>query len=88
MPPAPDDLRALLRFGAAGRATTRSSARRYRAPGNPVRVAEPAFVLADKATLSPAGIGPAGGTTFSDLHALLAGNRNLQIVATHEIRTE
>jgi len=85
-PPSRDDLPTLLRFGAAGRAATRSSARRYQVPGNPIRVAEPAFVLTDKATLSVAGIGPAAGATFSDMHALLAGNRALQIVATHEIR--
>ena len=50
-----------------------------------MRVAEPAFVVADTATLAPPGIGPAAGATFSDLYPLIAGNRNLQIVATHEM---
>jgi hypothetical protein len=54
-------------------------------PGNPIRVAEPAFVLADKATMAAAGIGPAAGSTFSEMHGLLAGNRALQILATHEM---
>jgi hypothetical protein len=62
-----------------------SARARYQAAGNPVRVAEPAFVVADTATLAPPGIGPAAGATFSDLYPLIAGNRNLQIVATHEM---
>ena len=84
-PPARGDLVAVLQFGAAGLAATGSSKRRYQTPGNPIRVAEPAFVLADKLTMAAAGIGPAAGATFSEMHALLAGNRNLQIVATHEM---
>jgi len=54
-------------------------------PGNPIRVTEQAFVLADKTTMAAAGIGPAAGATFSEMHALLAGNRALQILATHEM---
>jgi hypothetical protein len=88
VPPAPPslvDLQLILQFGAAGRAAQRTSGQYYQAAGNPIRVAQPAFVLADKATLAPAGIGPATGATFSEMHALLAGNRALQIVATHEL---
>jgi hypothetical protein len=88
VPPAPPslvDLQIVLQFGSAGRATTRRAGRRYQTPGNPIRVAQPAFVLADKTTMAPVGIGPAAGTTFSDMHALLAGNRALQILATHEM---
>ena len=48
-------------------------------------MAQPAFVLADKITMAPAGIGPAAGATFSEMHALLAGNPALQILATHEM---
>jgi hypothetical protein len=80
-----DHLVIVLQFGAAGRAAMKRNGRRYQAAGNPIRVAEPAFVLADKNTMAAAGIGPAAGATFSDLHALLAGNRSLQIVATHEM---
>jgi hypothetical protein len=85
--PAPTlgDLLVILQFGAAGRAATRSSGRRYQAPGNPIRVAEPAFVLVDKNTMAMSGLGPAAGANFSDVHALLAGTRSLQIVATHEL---
>jgi len=88
VPPAPPsliDLQIVLQFGSAGRAVTRSAGRRYQAPGNPIRVGQPAFVLADKITMAPAGIGPAAGSTFSDMHALLAGNPTLQILATHEM---
>ena len=83
-PPWLGDLYVVLQFGSAGRAATRSNRGRYQAPGNPIRVAEPAFVLADKTTIAASGIGPAAGATFSEMHALLAGNRALQILATHE----
>jgi hypothetical protein len=53
--------------------------------GTPIRVAAPAFVLADRSTMAVADPAPAAGTTFSDMHALLAGRRNLQIAATHEM---
>lgn len=84
-PPGLGDLRATFWFGAPGRAAAARRGRRYQAAGNPIRVAEPAFVLADKTTLLASGVGPATGATFSDMHALLASNRNLQIVATHEM---
>jgi hypothetical protein len=84
-PPLLDDLFVVLQFGAAGRASGRANGGRYHAAGNPIRVVEPAFVLADKLTLAASDVSSAAGTTFSDMRALLAGNRNLQIVATHEI---
>ena len=84
-PPGLGDLSVVLQFGSAGRAATRNNRGRYQVPGNPIRVAEPAFVLADKATMTAAGIGPAGGATFSEMHGLLAGNRALQILGTYEM---
>jgi hypothetical protein len=84
-PPLLTDLQIVLQFGSAARASSRGTGRRYQNLGNPVRIAQPAFMLADKITMAPAGIGPATGTTFSEMHALLAGNRVLQILATHEI---
>jgi len=84
-PPGIGDLSVVLRFGSAGRAATRNNRARYQVPGNPIRVTEQAFVLADKTTMAAAGIGPAAGATFSEMHALLAGNRALQILATHEM---
>ena len=63
------DFGVVLAFGAARQATTSSARGRYQAAGNPIRVAEPAFVVADTATLAPPGIGPAAGATFSELHA-------------------
>jgi len=80
------DLVVLLPFGAAKLATIESARGRYQAAGHPIRVAEPAFVVVDKSTLTSSGIGPAAGATVSNLHALIAGNRNLQIVAVHEMR--
>ncbi len=89
-----DDLKAVLGTGAAGRsAMMRAGNRRYTAPGNPIRVTEPAFVVVNADTLAPAGIGPASGGVYSDMHALLAQElnrvptqqRHLQIVATHEM---
>jgi len=84
-PPGHGDLPTLMWFGAVGRAAVVRSARRYQAPGNPIRVAEPAFVLADPTTLAPATVGPAAGATFSQMRALLAQHPNLQIIATHEM---
>jgi hypothetical protein len=84
-PPSLSDLGVVLSFGAAARAASRSPAQRYQAPGNPIVVAEPAFVLADQNTMRAAGIGPAAGTTFSAVQALMGRRRDLQVVATHEI---
>jgi hypothetical protein len=80
------DLGVVLAFGSAQLATTRSARARYQAAGNPILVAEPAFVVADTATLAPPGIGPAAGATFSELQSLIAGNPTLQIVASHEMQ--
>jgi hypothetical protein len=79
------DLAEVLHLGAAARAA-RKNGSRYQVAGTPIRVREPAFLLADKSTMVPADLGRAARTTFSDMHALLAGRRNLQIVATHEMR--
>jgi hypothetical protein len=79
------DLGVVLAFGAARQATTTTARGRYQAAGHPIRVAEPAFVAVDRTTLAASGVGPAAGATFSDLHALVAANRNLQIIAKHEI---
>ena len=90
------DLQAVLGTGSAARATMmRAGNRRYTAPGNPIRVAEPAFVLVDADTLASTGIGPASGATYSDVRALLnqelnrvpAQQGHLQIVGTHEMVT-
>jgi hypothetical protein len=88
------DIAGILEIGSAARAVTaRTARRRYSAPGNPVRVAEPLFALADAGTLASAGIGPAAGATFSEVQAMLdgeiaraPGQRDaLLIVATHEM---
>jgi hypothetical protein len=84
-PPPLADLFVVMHLGAAGRAATKSSRSRYQAAGKPIRVAEPSFALADRSTLAAADVSAAAGTTFSDMHALLAGRNNLQIVATHEM---
>ncbi len=88
------DLQAVLSSGSAALATMmRAGNRRYTAPGNPIRVAEPAFVLVDADTLAPVGIGPTKGAAYSDVRALLnqelnrvpAQQGHLQIIATHEM---
>ncbi|HET6844343.1 MAG TPA: DUF6603 domain-containing protein [Candidatus Angelobacter sp.] len=90
------DLQVVLGTGSAAQATMmRAGNRRYTAPGNPIQVAEPAFVLVDANTLAPTGIGPASGATYSDVRALLnqelnrvpAQQGHLQIVGTHEMVT-
>lgn len=88
------DIAGILEIGSAARAgIARTARRRYSAPGNPARVAEPLFALADAGTLASAGIGPAAGATFSEVQAMLdgeiaraPGQRDaLLIVATHEM---
>jgi hypothetical protein len=90
------DLQAVLSIGSASRAGIMSAGnRRYTAPGNPIRVAEQAFVLVDAETLAPVGIGSPAGGIYSDVRALLnqelnrdpAQQGHLQIVATHEMVT-
>jgi hypothetical protein len=88
------DIQAVMLSGASARKSiSRTGNRRYTAPGNPIQVAEPAFVLADTTSMAPQGTAPAGKTTYSDLRALLdaalaaapANRGSLQIVATHEL---
>ena len=88
------DLSLILAIGASGRAAIRSAGnRRYAAPGAPVEIAPQSFVIADRTSLAPAGIGTSTGTTYSDarasLNVALAQNPSkraaLQIVASHEI---
>jgi hypothetical protein len=90
------DLQAVLSTGSAARSTMmRAGNRRYTAPGNPISVAEPAFVLVTADTLAPVGIGPVSGSVYSNARALLdqeldrapSQQGHLQIVATHEMVT-
>jgi hypothetical protein len=88
------NLPTVLFIGAAASAPIRSEgSRRFGAPGNPVKVAPLSFVIADRSSLSPAGISPASGTTFSDAVAALNGviaqtpakAAALQIASLHEV---
>jgi hypothetical protein len=96
-PPAPlpwTTLQGILLSGAAGRmAITQSGNRRFTSPGKPIRVAEPAFALADTTSLAQVGTAPAGGTTYSDIQAALKQQivssptlkGTLQVVPTYEL---
>ena len=83
----------LLTGSAARKSISHAGNRRYAAPGNPITVAEPAFVVVDTTTLTPQGSAPPGKTTYSDMNAVLAealaaspGKRgSLQIIATYEM---
>jgi len=88
------DLQATLFFGSAGRSAIRNAGRaRFSAPGNPVAVQPPSFVLADSTTLIADPTSPPTGLVYSDVQALMdqaiaanPGRRaNLEIVATHEM---
>lgn len=88
------ELSQVLALGSSGRAAIGTAGdRRYTAPGNPVRVAQQSFVIADRTTLNLAGIGAVQGSTYSNAQAALkaalaadpARRASLQIVATHEI---
>jgi Family of unknown function (DUF6603) len=88
------DLQAVLGTGSAGRATILSAGnRRYTTPGNPIQVTDPAFVLVNADTLAPVGVGPASGSVYSNVQALMnqeikhdpSQQEHLQIVATHEM---
>ena len=67
--------------------------RRYTTPGDPIRVAEPAFALTDTTSLAVQTVPPPDKTTYSDIDALLTqvlagtpGKRgSLQVIATHEL---
>ncbi len=84
----------VLRSGAAARKSiSLAGNRRYAAPGNPIVVVEPAFVVVDTTSLAPHGPAPAGKTTYSDVNAILTDalavspdrRGSLQIIATHEM---
>ena len=84
-------LQFVMRSGAAARkAIGRAGSLRYAAPGNPIKVLEPAFTLADTTTLAAA-TAPAGkGPTYSDAAAALQSltpiqRVGLQIIGTHEL---
>jgi hypothetical protein len=88
------DLQATLIFGAAGKSAFRNSgSNRFTAPGNPVAVSPPAFVLVDSTTLTADPTSPATGLVYSDVQVLMdqaiaanpALRPNLEIVATHEM---
>jgi hypothetical protein len=96
-PPKPFVLGALstvLAIGASGRAAIRTAGdRRYTAPGTPVQVAPQSFVIADRSSLTLAGLGAPQGSTYSDAAAVLqsaleqspARRAALQIVSSHEL---
>ena len=95
-PPVFGDLVVILETGSAGRSgISRAGYRKYNSPGNPIRVAEPRFAVVDGDSLASAGVGPSGGSPYSDAAALLAGAISsaparrgaLGIVATHEMAT-
>jgi hypothetical protein len=72
---------------AARKIISRSGSRRYAAPGNPIKVQEPGFIVAAKADLAATS---APGSTYSDAAAVLksvapAERAGLQIVGTHEL---
>lgn len=88
------DLVLVLSIGASGRAAIRSAGnRRYAAPGDPVQIAPQSFVIADRKSLSLAGIGSAQGATYSEARASLdaalaqapARRSIIQIVSLHEL---
>jgi hypothetical protein len=90
-----DELSSVLAIGASGRAAIRTAGdRRYTAAGAPVKVVPPSFVIADRASLTSAGL-EAPGATYSDAAAALkaavaqnpARRSSLQIVASHELVT-
>jgi len=90
------DWQATLFFGAAGKSAIRNSGNaRFSAPGKPVTVQAPRFVMADSTTLTADPTSPSTGLVYSDVQALMdkaiatnPGRRpNLEIVATHELVT-
>ncbi|WP_158931673.1 DUF6603 domain-containing protein [Acidisphaera sp. S103] len=75
---------------AARKAISRSGSLRYAAPGNPIKVLEPAFALAGMADLATSAAPAATGPTYRDAAAALlslapAQRAGLQIVGTHEL---
>ena len=90
-PPFPwSDLPIVMRTGSAAQKEISSAGKlRFANPGNPVRVAEPAFALANTVSLTSQTATPAGKTTYSDVQAALetspAKKGSLQVLATHEL---
>jgi hypothetical protein len=94
-PPFPwSDLPIVMRTGSAAQKEISSAGKlRFANPGNPVRVAEPAFALADTVSLTSQTAMPTGKTTYSDVRAVLevtlaaspAKKGSLQVLATHEL---
>jgi hypothetical protein len=90
------DLQATILSGASGKSVFRNSgSNRFTAPGNPVAVTPPVFVMVDSTTLTADPASPATGLVYSDVQALMdqaiaanpARRANLEIVATHELVT-
>ncbi len=88
------DLSVVMLSGSAVQKTISSAGnRRYAKPGNPIRVAEPAFAVASTATLAAESAPAAAGPTYSDAEAALrivlasapSQRASLQIVGTHEL---
>jgi hypothetical protein len=90
------ELSSILAMGASGRAAIRTAGDRgYTAPGTPVKVAPQSFVIADRSSLTFAGLGALQGATYSETAAALkltlaqnpARRAGLQIVSSHELVT-
>jgi len=88
------DLSVVMLSGSAAQKTISVAGnRRYTAPGNPIRVAEPAFALAGTATLTAEPAPAAAGPTYSDaeaalraaIAATLSRRDSLQIVGAYEL---
>ena len=84
-------LQFVMSTGAAARKIiSRSGSQRYAAPGNPIKVQEPIFVVAGTANLTTAFAPAAAGPTYSDAAAALksvapAQRASLQILGAHEL---
>ena len=87
----------VMRTGSAAQKTiSRAGSLRFGNPGNPIRVAAPAFALADTVSLTAQTATAAGKTTYSDVLATLAATvaatparkGSLQVLATHELAKE
>ncbi len=88
------DLPIVMRTGSAAQKTISQVGKlRFANLGNPIRVAAPAFALADTVSLAAQAAPSAGKTTYSDVLAALAATvastpskkGSLQVLATHEL---
>jgi hypothetical protein len=88
------DLPIVMRTGSAAQKTiSRAGSLQFANPGNPIRVAAPAFALADTVSLTAQTATAAGKATYSDVLATLAATvaatparkGSLQVLATHEL---